>query len=116
MQISSLKFPIGEMQETMFPNDDLDALLSAWLTEAQGLTNSEPAQRRWIYYLGYTAIANRIAATPSSETGQGGHAVSWSDSRIEQFRRLANQHFAEYQRLSGADVLDGRTPARLRVF
>jgi hypothetical protein len=113
---SDLKHPNGEMQSVMFPDNDIDTLLAAWLIEAQGKTAIEEAQKRWVYYKGYTAIANRIAATPSSQSHQGTQAVSWSDSRIQQFRSLARDHLAEYQRLAGADVLDGRVSASLRVY
>jgi len=97
--IDDLQYPSGEMQPVMFPDGDIEAALSAWLIEAIALTSDNEAASHYCYYRGYNAIANRIAATPSSEsTGMGSHSVSWSDSRVKQMRDLANYHKAEFDK------------------
>lgn len=101
-----LKYPVGELQPAMFPDGDIDDALVTWLTEAEGLTTDNTIAEHYIYWRGYTAVANRLTATPSSQsTGQGNHSVSWSDARIKELRSLANYHKAEYDRLTEATTM-----------
>lgn len=96
-----LQYPDGEMQPVMFPDGDIVTALTAWLAEASGLTTDNDIAKHYIYYRGYTAVANRIASTPSNQsTNQGNHTVAWGDGRVKQFRELAKHHFDEYERLS----------------
>lgn len=97
LTIDDLKYPGGEMQDVMFPDGDIDDALTAWLSEATSLTTDNEAAEHYVYYRGYNAIANRIAATPSSvNSTTGGHSESWSDSRIKELRGLANHHKREF--------------------
>lgn len=109
LSISDLQYPTGEMQPVMFPDGDIDTALTSWLSEAMVLTTDNAAAAHYVYYRGYNAAANRIAATPSSEsTGMGSHSVSWSDSRVKALRDLANYHKAEFDK--GAETADVTQP------
>jgi len=99
LTIDDLIYPTGEMQPVMFPDGDIADAIATWLTDASGLTTDNDAAAHYVYYRGYNAAANRIAATPSSEsTSMGSHSVSWSDSRIKTLRDLANYHKSEFDK------------------
>lgn len=106
LTIDDLKYPDGEMQPVMFPDGDIDTVLVSWLSVASDLTTSNDAAAHYVYYRGYSAAANRIAATPSAQsTSQGAHSVSWSDSRIKELRSLADYHKGEFDELIEASTL-----------
>ncbi len=99
LSVFDLEYPTGEMQPVMFPDGDIETALTSWLSEAIGLTDDNDTAAHYVYYRGYNAAANRIAATPSSEsTGMGSHSVSWSDSRVKALRDLANYHKGEFDK------------------
>jgi hypothetical protein len=99
LTVDDLLYPSGEMQPVMFPDGDVEIALVLWLNEAMTLATDNAAAAHYVYYRGYNAAANRIAATPSSEsTGMGSHSVSWSDSRVKALRDLANYHKAEFDK------------------
>lgn len=107
LTIDDLKYPDGEMQPVMFPDGDIDDVLVGWLTAASSLTTDNDAAAHYVYWRGYNAVANRIAATPSSEsTGQGSHSVSWSDSRVKELRTLANYHKGEYEKVAAVSTIN----------
>ncbi len=106
LTVDDLKYPDGEMLPVMFPDSDIDDVLTAWLNAASALTTDNTIAGHYVYWRGYSAVANRIAATPSSEsTGQGSHSVSWSDSRVKAMVDRANYHKGEYERLTDAERL-----------
>ena len=118
LTVNELLYPDGEMQPVMFPDGDIEVVLDGWLTIAATLTTDNNAAAHYVYWRGYNAIANRIAATPSSEsTSQGAHSVSWSDSRIRELRRLADYHKSEFDK--AAETVDLSLPrsffGRVRV-
>lgn len=114
---SDLIYPDGDLLPMMFPDGDINTAVGAWLIDAATQTASEPAQRHWVYYRAYTAIANRIAATPNSDNGfNASRSISWGGDRIEAFRKLADKHLAEYSRISGDDRMSSTRPALLRVY
>lgn len=103
---TDLQYPTGEMQPVMFPDGDIEVALTVWLIEASGLTTENEAAAHYVYYRGYNAAANRIAATPSSEsTGMGNHSVSWSDSRVKALRDLANYHKGEFDKAASTSAM-----------
>jgi hypothetical protein len=103
---TDLQYPTGEMQPVMFPDGDIDAALASWLSEAMSLTTENEAAAHYVYYRGYNAVANRIAATPSSEsTNTGSHSVSWSDSRVKTLRDLANYHKGEFDKAASTSAM-----------
>ena len=101
LTIDDLKYPDGEMLGSMFPDGDINTVLTTWLQTAAGLTTDNDVAIHYVYWRGYNAVANRLAATPSNEsTSQGMHSVSWSDNRVKAMRDQADYHKGEYERLS----------------
>lgn len=110
-------YPDGDLLPSMFPDGDIQLAVSAWLADAAGRTTVELAQRHWVYYRAYSTLANRIAATPSSDSGfNASRTVSWGGDRITAFEQKAAKHLAEYSRLSGDDSMSSTRPASLRVY
>ena len=97
LTIADLQYPIGELQPALFPDGDIGTALATWIEEAAKLTGSNEAAARYVYWRGYSAAADRIAAMPTSQsTGQGQHSQSWSDGRVEQWRTRAREHKAAF--------------------
>jgi hypothetical protein len=97
LTIADLQYPIGKLQTRLFPDGDIGTALAAWIEEAAKLTGSNEAAAHYVYWRGYSAAADRIAAMPTSQsTGQGQHSQSWSDGRVEQWRNLAREHKAAF--------------------
>lgn len=116
LSASDLIYPDGDLLPAMFPDGDINVAVGAWLVDAIGKTSAEAAQRHWIYHRAYTAIANRIASTPSNESSFDNHTVAWSDNRVKAFEDKAARHLSEYSRLSGDDTMSSTRPASLRVY
>lgn len=113
---SDLIYPDGDLLPSMFPDGDIDTAVGAWLVDAASKTLDEDAQRHWVYHRAYSVIANRIAATPSSESSFDNHTVAWTTDRVTTFQALADKHLAEYSRYSGDDRMSSTRPAMLRVY
>ena len=52
--------PAGHLTVAMFPGETLTDNVAVWLTEAQAKTGVEDAQRAWVYYRAYDALATRF--------------------------------------------------------
>lgn len=100
LNLDDLKYPTGELQPRMFPDGDIDTVLATWLTEAIGLTTDDTAASHYVYWRGYSAVANRIAATPTSQsTSTGSHSTTWGKNRIDDMRSLADYHKGEFDKI-----------------
>lgn len=100
--ITDLQYPKGELTQAMFPDGDLVLNLQTWLTEAQAKTTSDEAIKAWVHYRGFTAIANRIAATPNSQRDFNDRSTEWADGRVAGFRQQAQSHLDVYNGILAA--------------
>lgn len=100
LQASDFIEPAGELSEELFPGKNLTTYASAWLTEAQGKTSDEDAQREWVYHRAYQTVANRLNAQLISEQ-KGDLRGQRSDSQNAYYSRLAKQHLDNYNALTG---------------
>lgn len=112
----NIKYPEGELQPSMFPSGDIDTNLYTWLTEATTKTSSEDAQRHWVYYRAYTAIAGRLAVTPSSQSSFGDVSKSINSGQISHFAKLADQHLSEFNRLTETESFTELRQAKFQVY
>jgi len=105
--LDDLKYPGGEIQPRMFPDGDIDVVLTIWLLEASALTDAtDDIATHYIYWRAYSAVANRIAATPTSQsTSTGSHSTTWGQNRVSDMRNLADYHKNEYDKLVEASTL-----------
>lgn len=114
---NDLIYPDGDILPAMFPDGDIQLAVSAWLADAAARTLVEQAQRHWVYYRAYTALSNRIAATPSSDSGfNASRTIAWSGDRVTAFEQKAARHLSEYSRISGDDSMSSTRPASLKVY
>lgn len=72
---TDLTQPDGELSAFLFPNGDFATLLAGWLSQSATLVeanigiaaaNQNNAAAAWVYYRGFTHIAQRLAALPVS--------------------------------------------------
>lgn len=112
--VTDLQYPIGELMSSMFPDGDLDVNLALWLAEAQAKTTSDAAVKAWAYYRGFTAVALRIANTPTSERSFSDRSTDWSDGRVNIFQRKAQEHLDVFNGLVTA--AGEKRPARMAVY
>lgn len=104
--IHDLKYPGGELQPRMFPDGDIDDALTVWLSEAMALVTENAPAKHYVYWRGYEAVANRIAATPTAQsTSTGSHSTSWGHNRVSDMRKQAEHHKTEYERITSAATL-----------
>lgn len=90
---ADLTYPKGELQPTWFPDGDLAANLAIWLAQVDtgDLTDSaaiDLATRAYVYLRAYTAIAGRLAATPTTEKTND-YQTTIGQERIAYFARRA---------------------------
>lgn len=116
LAVNDLIYPSGDLLPSMFPDNDIVPAVTVWLHESVDRTGDLTAQRSWIYYRAYTAVANRIAATPNNENSFGTHSTSWGSDRIQAFRDLAAANLAEYTRLTGDGLLTNKVVAGFTVY
>lgn len=67
--------PTGELSESLFPGNDFDLLVGGWLGQATTLVdansaiataNQNLAAAAWVYYRGFSHVAQRLASSPVS--------------------------------------------------
>lgn len=102
---TDLIYPVGELQQAMFPTQgELAANVGQWLDEAASNTAvtalstsaaANTAARHWVLYRAYSAVAQRIALQPSSES-RSDVDRSWGQGRIDYFSELAASHKASF--------------------
>lgn len=100
LTITDLQQPTGELDSDMFPLGNIDILLSGWLAQAEtkvtdfSIATQNDAAAAWVYYRGFSAIAQRLAATPSSKSvDSGAVTVSTSADQRKYFDTLAKYWF-----------------------
>lgn len=107
LTIDDLKQPTGELDDAMFPNGDIDNLLSGWLSQAEtkvsdfSTDTQDEAAAAWVYYRGFSAIASRMANTAESVT-VGPRTERTSASQQKYFADRAAYWFDIY---NGLDVV-----------
>ncbi len=99
---TDLIYPTGLLRPDQFPGESLTAVVTdKWLPEAvQKAAEANPDFRNdavedWVYYRGFSSIANRLAGTPDSMM-QEGVQRTMSNARIQYFQELAENHKAQF--------------------
>jgi hypothetical protein len=112
--VADCEYPKGELTQAMFPDGDLVLNLGIWLAEAQAKITSDTAVKAWVHYRGFTAVANRIAATPSDQRDFNDRSTAWSDNRVKGFRDQAQSHLDVYNGILAS--AGAKSPARMAVY
>ena len=83
--------PAGELTESMFPGDDLEEFVAAWLADAVARSDDEARQRSWVLHRAYKTVANRFHAGLASES-EGPVSASVSAEQFRYWNALADKH------------------------
>lgn len=104
--------PDGELENSYFPQSDLDTQLPGWLAVASALVEADSsiatakqndAAAAWVYYRAYDYIASQLAALPNSASeGDGALTVSISDGRVAEWRLKAQSKLVLFNALHSA--------------
>jgi hypothetical protein len=87
--------PTGELTADLYPGDELDVNVAAWLAQAVGLTDDEAKQRHWVLYRAYGTVANRFHAGLASES-KGPASAARSDGQFRFWAGKAMDHLRAY--------------------
>lgn len=106
IQAVQLIQPHGALDCAFFPDNNLDALVGGWLTQAKAkveantsiqAANHDEAARQWSYYLAYDYLAGRFGSMPSSvSVNKGADSVSYGQDRPAYWAAKANAALALY--------------------
>jgi hypothetical protein len=106
---ADLIYPKGRLQPVLFPKETLATIVEAWLSEAEtkvadvDAADQDAAATHWVYYRAYSAIAERIAASPSRESFGGNSGggvestVDWGQNRADYWEKKAADELAEFE-------------------
>lgn len=96
--------PKGRLQESLFPGEDMLALVTGWLTKAAAKATLagnfiDAATEAYAYYLAYSHVADRLAGQPNSVSVDSAAQVQQSigQDRISYFQKLAQKYLDEYE-------------------
>jgi len=102
VEVTDLIHPKGILRSEMFPGENLEVIITDnWLPEAElKAAEANPdfrneAIKDWVYYRGFSSIADRLAGEPD-DISQEGVSRSISESRIGHFIKLAEHHKAQF--------------------
>lgn len=108
--VADLEQPKGELANAYFPDGDLAAKLPGWLLVAtakvEANTDIAPAAENnaagaWVYYLAYSYIADRIAASPNRQSLQSGEvSEDWGQDRPAYWLARAEAKLGMYEQLA----------------
>lgn len=109
MEPSDFISPTGDLTEGMYPGEDVEELVTAWLQDAQARTSDEARQAAWVYYRAYRHVANRMHAGLASER-KGDQAASIDPAQLRYWQRKADEALTTYR--GGATATSGATEVR----
>ena len=104
LTISDLIEPTGELSEELFPGKDLDEFVTAWLAEAETKSESESAQRAWVYHRAYRTVADRLNGDVISGS-EGSVSGSRAVEQLRYFERLAARYLRAFNSAGAATVV-----------
>ena len=99
--VSDFISPAGPLTPALYPGENLETLVAAWLADATALTDNANAQTSWVLYRAYDHVADRLSAGLSSET-KGPVSASRSDQQFAHWRRKSARALAAYQAITRA--------------
>jgi len=116
LDTADLIYPLGELQNSMFPDGDLEQAVSAWLLIAKSKTTDDQPALHFVYWRAYDAVANRLAAQFSNENYYGNVSRSISTGQVNYYRDKAEAHMQEYNRLTGNESFVKKEPTKMFVY
>lgn len=103
VQVSEIWHPIGELNQSMFADEDVKYLASIWFNDANLKTaamadgeTKDAAVKSWVYYRAFTTVANSIASRPTSSDYYNQRQETWGADRIKFFNDRAKSYLEQY--------------------
>lgn len=117
---SNLVSPMGEIDPSLFPDDDENQLLErldSYLTEAEGKSAgvSDNGKKAWAYYRAFRAVFIRLSSTPGASLDDQGN-IKYSDAQIANFNAVASEYLTAWNEIiSGTDSSSKNLPPTTSV-
>ena len=103
VKAASIWHPEGELNQSMFPDEDVKSLAIAWFNDANSRVASladgdtkDAAVKAWVYHRAYTTVANAIASRPTSSDYYNQRQETWGADRIKYFSEKAKLYLDQY--------------------
>lgn len=88
--------PTGELAAGLFPGENLETLVTAWLADAANRAeDDEERQRAWVLHRAYATVADRFHAGLASES-KGPVSAARSDEQFRYWSQKAAYHLRRY--------------------
>lgn len=91
---STLIAPLGLVESSLFPGEDLTARLTHYVSEKGG--EPDEAVEAWAYHRAFLAVYTRLSGVPSTASFGGGQSESYMQSQISNFKDLAERYLDRY--------------------
>ena len=112
-----LVHPVGELNKSMFPDDDINVLSATWFDDAKSKTSSmsdgeqkDAAVRAWVYHRAFTTIAGSIASRPTSSDYYNQRQETWGADRVKYFSDRAKFYLDQYNTIVKPTVTGSHIP------
>lgn len=99
--------PVGLLTAALFPGQNLEAMVSAWLTEAESKAaaaatpeQQNEAIRAWVYYRAYFDVWQRLSSNPAS-LSLDGTSMSMGQEQIASYLNLWKSYQGQYNDAMG---------------
>lgn len=107
MDVTDFISPDGLLTAALFPGQNLEAMVSAWLTEAESkaaaadtVERQTEAARAWVYYRAYFDVWQRLSSNPSS-LSLDGTSMSMGQDQINSYLVLWKSYRGDYDAAMG---------------
>lgn len=107
MDVTDFIAPVGLLTPTLFPGQNLETLVAAWLTEAESkaaaadtVERQTEATRAWVYYRAYFDVWQRLSSNPSS-LSLDGTSMSMGQDQINSYLALWKSYRGDYDAAMG---------------
>lgn len=106
MDIADFLSPVGLLTADLFPGQNIEAMVAAWLIQAEQHAAAAPTDRQaeaaeaWVYYRAYHNVWQRLSSNPAS-LSLDGTSYSMGQEQIAAYRSLWMQYQADFGQVMG---------------
>jgi len=120
--------PEGELNRSMFPDDDVETLALIWFADAEARATAldagevkDAAVKAWAYYRAFTTMAGAIALRPTTSDYYNQRQETWGADRIRYFQERAEYYLVQFNTLvvpvvAGTPISYSTTATRTAVW